>query len=248
MARSVADLRVAYQIMAGPHPEDPWSVPRYRPDETDRSLAARRVTVATDPGGDGTDPDVRAGIEWAANVLDEAGWEVADGEPPRFAEAVQLWPEFVFGTPEEDTLGPFLSPDATQVLGLWAASAGVIPDPTILASALRRRSEILAEWASFFAGGGLWLTATATEQPFEVGADLADVGRVDKILRGHRVIMATNALGLPSAVVPVGLVNHLPQSIQIVGPRFSESACLAAADIIEEQVEAFTPIDPRTAG
>ncbi|MDH3683889.1 MAG: amidase family protein, partial [Acidimicrobiia bacterium] len=77
--------------------------------------------------------------------------------------------------------------------------------------------------------------------PFEVGADEHDADRVRRILDGHRVIMATNALGLPSAVVPVGVVNGLPQSVQLVGPRFAELACLQAAEAVES---ASTPIDP----
>lgn len=244
LARTVADLRVAYHLMAGPHPGDPWSVPPMDPGRLHEIVAARRVTVAVDPGGGGSDPDVRAGIERAAEILDRAGWQVVEGEPPRFAEAARLWPEFVFGTPEEDTLGPLLSPDALRVLGLWAGASGVTADPAILADALRRRSKILAEWAAHFHRGGLWLTATGTEQPFEVGADLSDVDRMGRILNGHRVIMATNALGLPSTVVPVGSANGLPQSVQLVGPRFAEAACLDAAEMIEREVETMTPINP----
>lgn len=44
--------------------------------------------------------------------------------------------------------------------------------------------------------------------------------------------MATNSLGLPSAVLLVGVSEGLPQSVQIVGPRFAEMARPAAADVL----------------
>jgi len=57
--------------------------------------------------------------------------------------------------------------------------------------------------------------------------------------------VAVNALGLPSAVVPVGVAEGLPQVVQLIGPPFEELRCLAAAEAIERQVEPLTPIDPR---
>ena len=37
----------------------------------------------------------------------------------------------------------------------------------------------------------------------------------------------------------------LPQGVQLIGPRYHEDLCLDAAEIIERQQGAFTPIDPR---
>jgi Asp-tRNA(Asn)/Glu-tRNA(Gln) amidotransferase A subunit family amidase len=33
--------------------------------------------------------------------------------------------------------------------------------------------------------------------------------------------------------------------VQIIGPAFHEMRCLAAAEAMQQQVEALTPIDPR---
>jgi amidase len=37
----------------------------------------------------------------------------------------------------------------------------------------------------------------------------------------------------------------LPQAVQIIGPRFREDMCLAAAAAIEAGTGRLTPIDPR---
>ena len=247
LARTVADLRVAFEIMAGAHPVDPWSYPSVPASTTAPDGPARRVAVSTDPGGGGTHPSVVAGIERAASVLADAGWQVVEAEPPQLTEATQLWPEINYGNPTSiDAMTALLSPDAQLALQQWAIAAGVPPDGNTFVDALQRRSSIIGQWAGFFHTHGLWLTATATELPFEVGADLESIERVQRILHGHRVIMATNSLGLPSAVIPVGVSGGLPQSVQIVGPRFAEMACLHAAETIERTIGTLTPIEPTT--
>lgn len=245
LARTVADLRVAFEVMAGAHSLDPWSYPHDAASGLVADSPPRRVAVSTDPGGGGTHSSVAAGVERAAGVLADAGWQVVEAEPPQLNEAARLWPEINYGNPTDiEAMTALLSPDARLALQQWAIAAGVLPDGNTFVDALQRRSSIIGRWASFFQQHGLWLTATSTELPFEVGADLGSIERVQRILHGHRVIMATNSLGLPSAVVPVGLSEGLPQSVQIIGPRFAEMACLSAAELIEGTVGTLTPMEP----
>jgi amidase len=56
--------------------------------------------------------------------------------------------------------------------------------------------------------------------------------------------VAANLLGLPAVAVPVGESGGLPQVVQVIGPRFREDLCLAAAAAIEARVPRLTPIDP----
>jgi len=248
LARTVADLRTSFEVIAGAHPGDPWSYPATSALGTVLDLPPRRVAVSTDPGGGGTHPSVVAGIERAAGVLEEAGWQIVEAEPPQLGEAARLWPEINYGNPTNiDAMTALLSPDAQLALQQWASAAGVTPDGNTFVEALQRRSSMVGQWAGFFQDHGLWLTATATELPFEVGADLESIERVQRILHGHRVIMATNSLGLPSAVIPIGVSEGLPQSVQVIGPRFAEMACLRAAETIERTVGSLTPIEPRPA-
>ena len=50
-----------------------------------------------------------------------------------------------------------------------------------------------------------------------------------------RFISSMNVLGLPAAVVPVGLHNGLPVGVQIVGSRYREDLCLDAAEAVENR-------------
>jgi amidase len=43
----------------------------------------------------------------------------------------------------------------------------------------------------------------------------------------------------------VGIGEGLPQSVQLIGPRYREDLCLDAAAALEDRVGIITPIDPR---
>jgi Asp-tRNA(Asn)/Glu-tRNA(Gln) amidotransferase A subunit family amidase len=70
-------------------------------------------------------------------------------------------------------------------------------------------------------------------------------GCVAATVRGLRMTLAVNALGLPAVALPVGVGDGLPQSVQVIGPRYREGLCLDAAAALEERVGIITPIDPR---
>ena len=66
-----------------------------------------------------------------------------------------------------------------------------------------------------------------------------------EILRGMRMAVAVNALGLPAVTLPVDTGGGLPWSVQVIGPRYREDLCLDAAGALEDRAGIITPIDPR---
>ncbi|MDZ7683908.1 MAG: amidase family protein [Gammaproteobacteria bacterium] len=81
MARSVADLRVAYELLSGWHPRDPFSVPA--------ALTAppidKRAGLVTKMPHSIMPPATIEAIKQAGRVLEEAGWQVDEVEPPELA-------------------------------------------------------------------------------------------------------------------------------------------------------------------
>jgi amidase len=68
---------------------------------------------------------------------------------------------------------------------------------------------------------------------------------VAQTIHDMRMAMAVNALGLPAVALPVGIADGLPQSVQVIGPRYREDLCLDAAEAMEERLGIITPMDPR---
>ncbi len=245
MARRVEDLRLALACMSGPDPRDPWWTPA--PLEGPRPDRPLRGAVTTDPAGEGVDKDVAAGVRSAAAALKNAGFEVEEAEPPMVAEGRDVWSQEVLAELRAELL-PLLrqvaSPDALTFLAHGLAAVPELAYQQYLSS-FAIRNAIARAWTEFHDRYDLVLGPVATMQPFPVGFDLEGPDEMNTILRGMRLVVVANLLGVPAVVLPVGVANRLPQSVQIIGNRYREDLCLEAAQAIEERLGIITPIDPR---
>ena len=244
LSRCVTDLRAAFEVIAGPSPRDPWTVPApLRGPAPDTPI---RVALVLDPAGAGVAPQVRAGVRKAARALDAAGYVIDEVEPPGILEAA-MTALGMLNTPDIRAVlelrTPGLPPDTQRFLSAFYEAAGD-PDPVAVLRSFATRLSLLRSWAEFQQTHPLIVAPICTDIPFEVGTDLDD-GRVADTLHGMRMAIAVNALGLPAVAVPVGVADGLPQVVQVIGRRYREDLCLDAAAAVESGVGVFTPIDPR---
>ncbi|MGW2916836.1 amidase [Streptomyces angustmyceticus] len=244
LARSVADLRAAYEVLAGTDPQDPRAVPAplYGP----RPHAPVRVGVVTDPGGLGdVHPDVRAAIEAAAAALEDAGYLVEEAEVPRLQDALDgygalLRTEFSLAWP---MLRRLLTDDSARHLELDMQRHPAVG----LEEYLRQtgvRLGVQRAWAQFFDHCPLMLGPVSTQPVPEPVVPRTPEER-DAIFTPMRLPTASTYVGVPAVAVPTGLASGLPQGIQILAGMYREDLCLDAAQRIEERLGALTPLDPR---
>ncbi len=245
MARHVRDLRLAYENMCAGDARDPWwaPVPLYGP------AVEKRVAVTTDPGGEGVDPDIAAGVRRAVDALRDAGWTVEDVDPPLVNEARDMWGGLIRYEVEAGFL-PILQQiggeDAKRFLEIGMAGMPRL-DSAGYFRGLAERERIAREWAQFSERYPITLGPVNTMQAFPVGFDLEGPDEIQQLLRGFRLVVTANLLGLPAVVVPVGMgaASGMPQGVQLLGARYREDICLDAAEAIEERLGVVTPIDPR---
>jgi hypothetical protein len=244
MARRVADLRAAFGVLAGPSWRDPWSVPA--PLRGPTLAEPVRVALVVDPAGQGTADQVQDGVRKAASALDDAGYAVEEVEPPSIVAAAKALLDML-NTPETRAGWQYVSPsmpaDTQRFMSAFYEVAGD-PDPVAIMQSFAVRQSLLRAWGEFQEQHPLIVAPIFTDLPFEVGTDLED-GRVAQTIRGMRMTLAVNALGLPAVALPVGIGAGLPQSVQVIGPRYREDLCLDAAAALEERFGIITPIDPR---
>ncbi len=243
MARKVADLRLALEIISAPDASDPRWVPVPL-----RGTAARRlirVAVIRDPASAGIDPHVRAGIDRAAGWLADAGYEVVDIEPPQIGKVAQAWFDAIWA--DVGAMWPGMRPiTGSGEIGFVEAclAAGVFKpvDQSAQRAVWAEIYQHSAAWNVFFQDYPVVLSPVCCERPWMINDDHT---RVAEIARAMRMVVAVNILGLPGCAVPVGCDDGLPQGVQLIGARFSEDLLLDAAQAIEDRAPVLTPIDPR---
>ena len=105
MARTVADLKVLFEVMQGPDDGDPSAapVPVRWPGRDD--LKKLRISYFEDDGRTPVTPETRAAVRTAAEALKCAGFEVEPFRPEGLEPARQLWWQF-FGIAGGMLLGP----------------------------------------------------------------------------------------------------------------------------------------------
>ena len=248
MARHVADLRLAFAVLAAPDPRDPRLAPAPLDDRDSRSGELPRVAFTVDPGGLGVDERVAEGVRRAADALSDAGYRVEEGEPPLLREAAEVWGRLAdaeLRSAGQALLEP-LGDEARRFIELttWASS-----EPSLggYLEAHMERFRCARVWSEWFGGSRLLLGPVSTAQPFAVGHDVAGPEEALGVRNSMRLTLAVNLLGLPSVAVPAGVDDGLPQGVQLIGPRYREELCLAAAQAVEDRLGVITPIEPREA-
>ncbi len=243
MARHVVDVRAGLLAIAGAHDRDPRSLPVTLSDRAEgRSL---RVAVAANPPAGATHPEIVAAISNAADALSNAGAEVTEAVPPSFARAVHLWGVILSEEirAQRPLLDLVLGEDGKKFLSY---SEDVYPpiDVSALMVAFSERNAIDREWHDFLTQYDVLLMPTWTQPPFELGADIVSLAAAKGVVEMLRPVLPANLLGLPAAVVPVGMADGLPVGAQLVGRRFADLTCLNAAQQLETLFGTITPIDP----
>jgi amidase len=244
MARRVADLQAALEVLAGPSWRDPWSVPA--PLRGPQPATPLRVALVVDPAGQGTATQVQDGVRKAARALEDAGYTVQEVQPPSINLAAKALLAML-NTPDNRALwqrfAAAMPADTQRFLSAFYEAAGD-PDPVTTIQSFATRQSLLRAWGQFQQTHPLIVAPIYTDIPFQAGTDL-DQGRVAATIHGMRMAIAVNALGLPAVALPIGIADGLPQAVQVIGPRYREDLCLDAATALEDRVGILTPIDPR---
>jgi amidase len=236
MAREVRDVRLGLEVMAQRDPRDPWWVPA--PLKGPKPEGPIKVALAKIPDDMDTDPGVISLVRRAADHLSDAGYNVTEVEVPDLAGVWQLWCNLIMtelAVLQEAQMRATAGPDFQKALdGFLKLSTRL--DQVGYMKAISDRSRHIRNWMAFLEDYSLVLTPTTVRATPETNADLGGDARLRELFwNDMRFISSINVLGLPGAVVPVGLNNGLPVGVQIVGSRYREDLCLDAAAAVEKR-------------
>ena len=237
MGRTVADVRLLFETIAGMHPEDPLSVPAL--PASGRDIRTLRLAYSPQLGlGLPLDDDVRAAVDAGIATLRRAGLDVREADPawpPATVEARILAIEDagladLFGTQWQQDPGRFDPAIGVQI------ERGLRRNAAEVAAAHAFSLRIAASIACFMASWDLLLCPTTACVAW--AADRLDPPTVGGRTAAHRDHAAFTPLfnhaRTPAISIPCGTGNGgMPVGLQIIGRRLSDHDVLAAAAWME---------------
>jgi Asp-tRNA(Asn)/Glu-tRNA(Gln) amidotransferase A subunit family amidase len=251
MARTVADLKVLFEVMQGPDVGDPSAAPVPLLWPSRDELKRIRIGYFEDDGRTPVTAETRAAVRTAAEALRRAGFQVEPFRPDGLETARQLWWKF-FGVAGGMLLGPMtrgheaeLSPILKQ-FSSWVQAQPPHTGESLLDAWVQRdviRTQIFTQMREY----PVLLCPVAAIPAFKHGERSWQIeGKTVEYLDAWSYTEWFNLLGTPAAVVPVTQSPQgLPIGIQISGRPWEEELVLAVAAELESQCGSWhkPPID-----
>ena len=241
MARTVADLKLLFEVMQGPDDGDPSAapVPIRWPEKYE--LKKLRVGYFEVDGRTPVTAETREAVHTAVAALRRAEFQIETFRPDGLEQARQLWWKF-FGTAGGMLLGPMTKGRETELspilkeFSAWVAAEPAHSGQSLLDTWIQRdqvRMQVLAQMRDC----PVLLCPVASIPAFHHGERRWNVeGKTVEYLDAWSYTEWFNLLGFPAAVVPVGKSPEgLPIGVQIVGRPWDEEIVLAVAATLEEQ-------------
>ncbi|NUS72990.1 MAG: indole acetimide hydrolase [Corynebacteriales bacterium] len=243
LARSVSDLRLAYEVLAGTDPRDPRAVPV--PAYGEPLAGPVKVAVVADPGGHGVHATVSGAIEAAADALRDAGYDVREvPDVPRLDEALEAYHRITMTefAPTWPMVRKLLGRGGDRYIEMTMEQTRPVSADELI-KLMGTWMNIRRSWAEFLDEYPLLLGPSFTEPPVEPGLESRDRAGRHRVGLGMRLCSVTSFVGVPGVAVPTGIVDGLPTGVQIIGRAFREDLCLDAAQAVEDRLGIITPVD-----
>jgi Asp-tRNA(Asn)/Glu-tRNA(Gln) amidotransferase A subunit family amidase len=239
MGRTVEDVRILFEVMAGWDDGDSCSAPVAVRKVGEKEAREAGIGFFEDDGRTPVTKETRVAVRRAAELLSQTGYRVEEFRPDGLEQARQLWWKF-FGTAGGMILAPMLrghekelSPILREFF-LWTSAEPAHTGDSLLSAWLGRdelREKILRQMRKY----PVLLCPVAAIPAFGHGEREWQVdGRTVKYLDAWSYCEWFNLLGFPAVVVPMGFSEEgLPIGVQVVGRAWEEELVLAVAAALE---------------
>lgn len=240
MARTVADLKVLFEVMQGPDDGDPSAAPVPVRWPSKEDLTNLRIGYFEDDGRTAVTSETRAAVNTAAEGLRRAGFTVEPFRPQGLEQARQLWWQ-IFGITGGMLLDPMtkgreveLSPILKE-FSSWVGAEPTHTAQTLLETWIQRdvvRMQIFGQMRDY----PVLLCPAAAIPAFRHGERSWKIdGTTVEYLDAWSYTEWFNLLGTPAAVVPVDQSQEgLPIGVQISARPWQEELVLEVAAAVEQ--------------
>src|SRR5246127_2023942 len=242
MARTVADLKILFEVMQGPDDGESFAAPVPLRWPNRDELKHLPIGYFEDDGRTPATAEIRNAVRTAVEALSRAGFQVEPFRPEGLEEARLLWKKFfvkaggmligpMFAGREQD-----MSPTLKQFLE-WSAAEPNLSGQAVIDAWIRRdtlRASFLEQMRKY----PVLLCPPAAIPAFRHGERGWTIdGNTVEYLDAWSYTEWFNLLGNPAAVVPVSQsLEGLPVGVQIVGRPWEEEQVLSVASVLEKEI------------
>jgi Asp-tRNA(Asn)/Glu-tRNA(Gln) amidotransferase A subunit family amidase len=236
MARTIADVRALFEVMAGPDPGDALSAPVPLRAIDDAELKGLRIGILESDALGKVDGETSAALQKAANGLVAQGFVVEPIQLEGLEQAIELW-WFFFGPAIAHVFQASVAGQEEKLSRIFRdylqfAEARVTLEALLSACADRDllRARILRQLRDV----PILLSPVSTTTAFRHGEGTWRAGAAQCYRDTMRFSQWLNLTGFPGASVPVTLsLDGLPIGVQVIGRPHEEELVLAIAEKIE---------------
>ena len=253
LAKTVADVRTVFEVIAGRDPYDATSVETVSKEP--KELKSLRIGIPKEYFSEGLDPEIAARVKKVGDFLEKQGATVQEVSLPHTGYGLAV---YYIITPSEasSNLARFdgirygvrvenssieelvsrsrgkgfgSEPKRRIILGTFALSSGYADQYYL--RAVKVRSLIAQDFERAFEKVDLLLTPTAPTVAFKIGEKKDPLS----MYLSDIFTIPANLAGLPGLSVPAGTVKNLPVGVQLLGPKFSENMLFEVGEAIEKE-------------
>ena len=238
LARSVGDIALVQNVVAGRHPKDEESLPeKLLYPEAPASIAGLRVAWSPDLSYRAVDPEVLANTEGALCLLEKLGCTVQRVQPGWSDEiddiAADWYRQGPFGRMLLQALehhADLVSPDLQRLGKSWEGKRSGVDHVLKLIEDMSRRFDEIMQSHDVFICPTMSVAAVKADQSMW-DADFEIAGRRVDAEFGYSLTHQFNLLGrCPAISIPSGQTRiGLPTGLQIVGKPFDDLAVIRTA-------------------
>jgi len=240
IARNVGDVAYFLDAAAGPHPDDPHSLPAYDGsfvDDCRQDLVPRAVFTTQLGWVDTVDPEVAEACRSVVSELSASGWQVEEKDdlgwtdPAPFATVLSIV-GFSHRLRDYRHRKDEIEPGILAML----ENADRLP-PNAFYDAYLARNAWCSQPLRLFQSTELLITPTLAAPPFAIGTTAPEAigGKPVPPSAWNPYLRAFNLTGQPAISVPIGFTRAgLPIGLHIVGGRHRDGQVLAAAAQVQK--------------
>ena len=238
VCREVRDVRLATEVLMTHDPRDPWHVPM--PFNQGVS-ALPKIAYCRNAHDYPLHEGIIENLDRAASILEAAGYQIEEVQPPSIAEAAKAWLE-VTNFEMKRTLEPVFSEHGSKIINqIFDAyyQLETMVDAEGYLFGIAERTRLVREWNLFLAEYPLVLTPYLMRPGYPYDYDETAEGAAD-LFRSSIYSYGVNYIGMPAGHVPVDLVEGMPSGVQLIGQKWREDLILDAMQAIENATGVVT--------